>query len=111
MKYILISAAFLFFSCYSKDKSTNVKKSKSDTTKVLAVFKVGNKWNIDTSFRITKDTFKLSKIDTAQQSAKMVWQKDTVYFIPLVTDTVNKKINWYGVPPAYVQEVNVTPLK
>jgi hypothetical protein len=106
MKYILILAVVLT-SCYSKNQAHV--RSKTDTAHVSVIYAVDSEWKKDSAFRVIKDTFRLSGVDTAKGNAKMAWYKDTVYFLPF-KDSVTKQVNWYGLPPIFVQEVHITPL-
>ncbi len=101
-------AIILLASCHAP-KTSGV-KGKPDTTRVEVFYRLGKSARLDSSFRIIKDTFRLSGIDTTAGQADMSWVKDTTYFIPVVTDTAKKEIKWYGVLPAFVTEIHCKPL-
>lgn len=101
----------ILVSCNNQKTGTKPLAEKSDTTpvKVLGIYKV-KEWKLDSVYRVIKDTFRLSGIDTAGGKAKMTWVKDTIYFIPIITDSVKKEGGWYGIPAKHVQEIKVIPL-
>lgn len=107
MKYILILAVVLT-SCYSKNQAHV--KSRTDSTKVSVIYAINSDWKKDSAVRIIKDTFKVGVIDSSKGKAEMIWMKDTLYFVPLLIDSISKKAQWYGLPPQYVQEVHIAPL-
>jgi hypothetical protein len=65
-KTILIMCLFLA-ACNNKAKHKTIP---ADTTKVLAVYNL-DQLRADTVYRVTKDTLKLSKVDSLSGSAKL----------------------------------------
>lgn len=109
----IITIVALATACNSKPASEKkpVGTSKSDTARLLAVFKINGTYKLDSVVKITRDTFKLSQVDTATGAAKMEWQKDIVYYAPILVDSVKKEVRWYGFTPEYFQEVNIKEIK
>lgn len=106
----LFAIASIIVSCSNSKPVSPKVKHHIDTAKVQVVYKLQN-WRIDSAVRIIKDTFRLEKIvDSARGQAKMEWRRDTLYYIPIVTDTLKKEVKWFGVPPYAAQEVTVRPL-
>lgn len=102
----ILSVSIVLVACSSNaNQKSKSGQSKSDTSIVLAVYKIDKNWKMDSVFRITKDTFRIATIDTTDSEAKIQRIKDTAYFLPVVIDSVNKKVRWYGFPPKFVQEV------
>jgi ABC-type glycerol-3-phosphate transport system substrate-binding protein len=109
---IIIAIASMFAACGNADSKSNSKDStftpRVDTTKVDALWKIGNVKKSDSVYRIVTDVFKPVQFSTT--TSKGEWIKDTVYYVPFITDTVSKKPKYYGLPAAFVQEITVQPL-
>ena len=106
---IIVLTVIALYSCTNQRDDKQPFKPALDTSKVQVVYKLGE-WRLDSAFRVVKDTFMLSSIDSSQGAAKMEWKKDTVYFIPVVTDTASRQVRWFAVPPLAAQEVKVRPI-
>lgn len=101
-----IAFAAIIISCgNANSKSRSFKPGNPDTTKVLAVWKVGE-YYVDTVTRIIKLELKPMKDDSTRNE----WVKDTAYYIPFVIDSVTKKVQWYGLSPMFAQEITLKPM-
>lgn len=108
-KTILIISTLALFACNSKVKHVS---KPSDTTKMLAIYRFDTAaLRADTVFRVTKDSLKLSKVDSASGKASLQWYRDTTFYVAVLIDTPNKKIRWFGLPGDYVQEVKIKPIR
>lgn len=90
-KTILILSLFLA-SCGSS--SIKPHDAKSDTTTTLILY-LNTAFNarIDLAYRIIKDTFSFDTVNA--ETAKRVWKKDTLYFVPIAiprSDSAGKLI-------------------
>jgi hypothetical protein len=94
---------------FKTDSTGYSKQSHADTVKVQAIFKVGQ-WQMDSVFRVTRDTFTLVSIDSLTGTAKLERRKFTLYYVPILVDTLKKQIQWFGYTPEFVQEVHVRPI-
>lgn len=83
MKTIILTlSTLLLFSC-SNNKSATFDHSKPDTSKQLLLYKLPDSTaKVELGFRIIKDTFKFTSIDSTTLAKR--WVKDTIYFIPIV---------------------------
>lgn len=112
MTKILIAAiaiATIMASCGNANSKKNDFVAKSDTTLVLAFFKLGQ-YRADTVQKVRYDVFKSVAVDTASGHGNYKWVKDSFYRIAIITDTVSKVAKWYNFSPEYFQEVKLLPL-
>jgi hypothetical protein len=118
-KLTLILLSVALFSCNTENVSNQKTKTNSDsagysqghsdTTKVQAIFKVGH-FQLDSVFKVSKDTFSLVSIDSVSGTAKLEKRKFVLYYVPIVVDTLKKQVQWFGYPAEFVQEVHVRPI-
>lgn len=81
MKSILIFSLVLLFAACSTNTET-FKHSPADTSKTLALYHIGQQAKVDLVFRIAKDTFMFSAVDSL--TTKKQWTRDTTYFVPII---------------------------
>jgi hypothetical protein len=119
-KLTLILLSVALFSCNTEnvgkektkinsDSAGYISQGHSDTTKVQAIFKVGH-YQLDSVFKVSKDTFTIQSIDSATGVAKLEKRKFVLYYVPIVVDTLKKQVQWFGYPAEFVQEVHVRPI-
>lgn len=110
MKVVFATLIILLFSCKTGTVSKPFTPNR-DTDIVVAVFKIKGQWKMDSAFRIIKDTLKPGVFDSANGTAKLEQMKDTVYYVPIVTDTLKREVKFVGVSPMGVREVqNLKPI-